>query len=83
MRKFLLLIFCLLATCTFAAKPLSDSAQIHLLTCTQGEQVWSKYGHTAIRVIDQPNQLDLVFNYGVFSLMADDFYIKFVKGFPA
>ena len=80
MRKFLLLIFCLLATCTFAARPLSDSAQIHLLTCTQGEQVWSKYGHTAIRVIDYPNQIDIVFNYGVFSLMEEDFYIKFVKG---
>ena len=63
-----------------AARQLSDQAQIHLLTCTQGDQVWSKYGHTAVRVIDPANHLDIVFNYGLFSLMDDDFYIKFVKG---
>jgi hypothetical protein len=80
MRKYLLIICSLLAISTFAAQPLSDSAQIHLLTCTQGGQVWSKYGHSAIRVIDRPSQLDIVFNYGVFSLMSDDFYVKFVKG---
>lgn len=80
MRKVLLFIFCLLSISGMAAKQLSDQAQIHLLTCTQGDQVWSKYGHTAIRVIDPTNHLDMVFNYGQFSLMDDDFYIKFVKG---
>ena len=80
MRKILFLIYSLVSVTTFAAIQLSDSAQIHLLTCTQGEQVWSKYGHTGIRVIDPANKLDVVFNYGIFSLMDDDFYIKFVKG---
>ena len=80
MRKILFLIYSLVSVTTFAAIQLSDSAQIHLLTCTQGEQVWSTYGHTGIRVIDPANKLDVVFNYGIFSLMDDDFYIKFVKG---
>ena len=80
MRKFILFIYLLISVTTFAAKQLSDSAQIHILTCTQGEQVWSKYGHTGIRVIDPANKLDVVFNYGIFNLMDDDFYIKFVQG---
>lgn len=79
MRKYLLIIFCWVASWC-SATTLSDSAQIQLVTCTQGEQVWSKYGHTGIRVIDPTNRLDIVFNYGIFNLMADDFYIKFVKG---
>ena len=80
MRKVILFIFCVLAASSFAAQQLSNQAQIHLLTCTQGDQVWSKYGHTAIRVIDPAQHLNIVFNYGLFSLMDNDFYIKFVKG---
>ena len=87
MRKYFLSILLLL----FALSPyrliassisnsLSDSAQILLLTCTPGTEVWSKYGHTGIRVIDQSQKLDIVFNYGIFDLTADDFYIKFVHG---
>ena len=87
MRKYLLSILLLL----FALSPyrliassisnsLSDSAHIYLLTCTPGTEVWSKYGHTGIRVIDQSQKLDIVFNYGIFDLTADDFYIKFVHG---
>ena len=87
MRKYLLSILLLL----FALSPyrliassisntLGDSAQILLLTCTPGTEVWSKYGHTGIRVIDQSQKLDIVFNYGIFDLTADDFYIKFVHG---
>ena len=81
MRKLLVVIFvCVSAFCSAAQRLLSDSAQIYLLTCTPGEQVWSKYGHTGIRVVDATNKLDIVFNYGIFNLMADDFYLKFVRG---
>ena len=87
MRKYLLSILLLL----FALSPyrliassisnsLSDSAHIYLLTCTPGTEVWSKYGHTGIRVIDLSQKLDIVFNYGIFDLTADDFYVKFVHG---
>ena len=59
---------------------LSDSAKIYLLTCTPGTEGWSKYGHTGIRVCDNANQMDIVFNYGIFSLMEKGFYLKFIKG---
>ena len=81
MRKILLSILLIIASFSWAApRQLSDSAQIYLLTCTPGNQVWSKYGHTGIRVTDNTQQLDIVFNYGIFDLTSDDFYIKFVYG---
>ncbi len=82
MRKHLLFIILSLLFCTplSAQILLSDSAKIYLLTCTPGTEVWSKYGHTGIRVCDEANKMDIVFNYGIFSLMDDGFYLKFIKG---
>lgn len=82
MRKiFVIILFALFSSNIWSAiNTLSDSSEIHLLTCTPGTEVWSKYGHTAIRVIDHKKEIDLVFNYGIFNLMADDFYLKFVRG---
>ena len=75
-----MLFILLLCSCLSFGQQLSDSAKIYLLTCTPGTEVWSKYGHTGIHILDIPNRINRVFNYGIFSLMADDFYIKFVKG---
>ena len=82
MRKHLLFIILSLLFCTplSAQILLSDSAKLYLLTCTPGTEVWSKYGHTGIRVCDEANKMDIVFNYGIFSLMDDGFYLKFIKG---
>lgn len=58
----------------------TDSCQlrISLLTCTPGKELYSIFGHTAIRVVDNEN--DLVFNYGTFNFNDPDFYAKFVRG---
>ena len=53
---------------------------ISLLTCTPGQELYSRYGHTAIRVQDTDKHVDFVFNYGVFTFNTDHFYWKFVKG---
>lgn len=82
MRKYLLSVIVSILLCSnlLAQTTLSDSAKIYLLTCTPGTEVWSKYGHTGIRVYDEANQMDIVFNYGIFSLMEEGFYLKFIKG---
>ncbi len=82
MYKYLLSIIFSIVLCSsiFAQKTLSDSAQIYLLTCTPGTEVWSKYGHTGLRIYDPKNKIDIVFNYGIFSLLEKDFYIKFIQG---
>lgn len=59
---------------------LSDSAYISLLTCWPGEQIYVKFGHSAIRVCDKVNNIDVVFNYGVFSFNEDNFILHFVAG---
>jgi len=53
--------------------------QISLLTCAPGEELYSTFGHSALRVTDAAAQTDIIFNYGTFEF-DDDFYIKFVKG---
>ena len=63
-----------------SAYNLSDSAQISLLTCSAGEELYSIFGHSAIRVKDPSINLDLVFNYGTFDFSDPNFYPNFVKG---
>jgi hypothetical protein len=51
-----------------------------LLTCGPGEELYSTFGHTAIRVIDSLTNLDIVFNYGTFDDSDPYFYVKFTRG---
>lgn len=45
---------------------LSGDAWVSLLTVKPGDQLYSYFGHTAIRVVDPARRLDVVFNYGTF-----------------
>ena len=82
MKQFLLLVCILLTFSKLDAQQLiiSDSAVVSLITCSPGEEVYSKFGHTAIRVKDKTNNVDVVFNYGIFSFETEHFYYKFIKG---
>jgi hypothetical protein len=82
MRKIVLLIFITLCIFNLSAQKIaiSDSAIISLITCSPGEEVYAKFGHTAIRVKDTSNGIDIVFNYGIFSFETNNFYFKFVRG---
>lgn len=62
------------------AQPLSEDSKISLITCGPGQELYFRYGHTAVRVTDPVNQLDVVFNYGIFNFQTDHFYWKFVRG---
>jgi hypothetical protein len=63
----------------FAFSQDSCSLRISLLTCAPGEELYSTFGHTAIRVQDNATGSDEVYNYGTFEF-DEDFYSKFVKG---
>ena len=75
-------ILCLcLSLCSLTkAQTLSDEARISLVTCTPGTELYARYGHTALRVLDPANKIDICFNYGIFDFNVDHFYWKFVKG---
>ena len=59
---------------------LSDDARVSVLTCGVGNEVYSLFGHTAIRVKDSATALDVVFNYGAFDFEAPNFVGRFTKG---
>lgn len=62
------------------AQTLSSEATVSILTCNPGTDVYSMYGHTAIRVSDHSMGVDAVFNYGVFSFETPNFIYRFAKG---
>ena len=59
-----------------------DSVEISLLTCQPHDEVYSLYGHTAIRYHDMHKKsgVDAAFNYGVFNFNAPHFVARFVFG---
>jgi hypothetical protein len=59
---------------------LSKNAHISVLTCGTGNESYSLFGHTAIRVSDIENNLDVVYNYGAFDFDTPNFVMKFTKG---
>ncbi len=62
------------------AQVLSGKAEISLLTGSSGEELYSTFGHSAVRVKDPKINLDLVYNYGTFDFSTPNFYIKFLRG---
>lgn len=59
---------------------LSKNAAISVMTCGTGNELYSLFGHTAIRVRDIENNLDVVYNYGAFDFSTPNFAMKFAKG---
>ena len=68
----------LFATSTFAQQ--KDSIRISLLTCGAGNEIYSHYGHTAIRCENFTKRTDVVYNYGVFDFDTPNFIWRFTLG---
>lgn len=86
MRRIFIIGLCVFAMLCIGTVPalraqiLSGQATVSLLTCSPGTELWSKYGHSAIRICDAEQNIDWVFNYGVFNFNSEHFYARFVKG---
>ncbi|MDR1601721.1 MAG: DUF4105 domain-containing protein [Tannerella sp.] len=79
-RKVAVVLLSVLCLSLQAQNPLSDKAQISLLTCSPSDRAaYTLYGHTAIRVRDTTG-LDFVFNYGIFDFTKPNFIYRFTKG---
>ena len=59
---------------------LSEKARASVITCETGNESYSLFGHTAIRITDSENNLDVVYNYGAFDFRTPNFVAKFAKG---
>jgi len=76
---------CLLA-CDFAVRAsnatLTPSAKFSVITCSPGPDLYSLFGHSALRLPDTlaGRPIDVVFNYGTFDYEEEGFYVKFARG---
>lgn len=77
--RFLILI-CFITLFGFRASAQDCRMRVSLLTCSPGEDLYSSFGHSALRIIDSTANRDLVFNYGTFNFDEKNFYIKFTRG---
>ena len=59
---------------------LSDSATASLLTMLPGREVYSLFGHSALRVRDDAAGVDRTYNFGTFSFDQPYFVLRFLRG---
>ena len=80
LKLFLLLFLGLNSLAIAQDNTLSSEAIISLLTIGPGASLNDSFGHSAFRVYDPVNHIDLVFNYGVYDFDTPNFYTKFARG---
>ena len=57
-----------------------SALRISLITCTPGAELYSVFGHNALRIVDSAAGTDIAYNFGTFNFDDPDFYTKFVRG---
>lgn len=82
MRRFLCAVFILVSVEGFSQYPkLTEAASVSVITIGPSqEELYSAFGHSAIRIYDSLTQLDVFFNYGVFNFHQPYFYLNFARG---
>ena len=73
----------LLLACVFSrgfAQIHSSHVRLSVITCSPGDELYSLFGHTALRVVDSASHSDIVYNWGTFSFDEPNFYLKFLRG---
>jgi Domain of unknown function (DUF4105) len=80
MKKAFFVAFFAILSFQIVAQTLSPNAKISLLTVSPGAELYSTFGHSAYRINDPQQRLDVVFNYGAFDFRTEGFYIKFLRG---
>ena len=82
MVKNYILLFLLLLSVSVKAQfvPLSETSKISIITIGPGAELYDKFGHSAFRIQDSLNGVDVVFNYGSYDFDTPNFYLKFAQG---
>ena len=58
----------------------TPQAEVYLITCGPGTEIYSVYGHSALRIVIPEKKIDTVYNWGVFDFATPNFAWKFAKG---
>lgn len=82
MKRIFIFILSMVLPLVFVQGEIVDSTvTVSLITCSPGQEAYSLYGHTALRVRgSKPLPYDVAFNYGVFDFGAPNFVWRFVLG---
>ena len=59
---------------------MSDSVQVSLLTMMPGDEAYSLFGHSALRIRDHASGLDRTYNFGTFDFDQPFFVARFLRG---
>ena len=59
---------------------LSPASKISLVTCSPGDELYTAFGHSAIRVLDPELGIDRLYNFGTFDMSVGNFYLRFARG---
>ena len=62
------------------SQPDNCHVRISLLTVDAGGELYTTWGHSALRVTDSVSHNDIVYNYGTFNFYEPGFYMKFIRG---
>lgn len=57
-----------------------ESLRVQVLTAAPGEAIWERFGHNAIRIVDEARGTDVAWNWGLFSFEEDDFMVRLIQG---
>ena len=71
-------LFLFLITTVLSAQ--QSQRSLSLITVYPGDAIYSTFGHTAFRYVDQAKGIDRLYNYGTFDFRDPDFIPKFVHG---
>lgn len=80
-KKIVTLLFLIFSALGFSQEMLlSPLSKISLLTVGTGDDLYSKFGHSAFRIQDPTIGVDRIYDYGGFDFDPPGFYVKFARG---
>ena len=80
LRNYLITITLLFSCVLNLFSQADDEVEVFLVTCGPGTEVYSIYGHSALRIVNPSEGSDLAYNWGVFDFATPNFAWKFAKG---
>ena len=57
-----------------------ENLRVSVLTFGPGDEVFERFGHNALRIVDATTGMDLAYNWGMFSFEDPDFLVRFFSG---
>ena len=78
----LLFFFAIIIASESEAQHISPQTEISVITCDEGDEIYSLFGHSALHFNDPVTQTNVVYNWGMFEFGENEleFEIKFAKG---